>query len=504
MPLEQLSSNRASTDFDLRELQNVHPQDWKNPEPLERYHILVIGAGPAGLMTALNAAKLGAKVAIIERDRFGGACFNVGCIPSKTIIRTSRLYAEMRNAENFGAQVPTGISVDFPAVMERMRRVRARISRRVSAQRLSTAGVDVYFGEARFVAPDAVEVEGKRLRFKRALVSSGAHPKAPSIPGIAEAGYLTNENVFDLTECPPRLLVLGGGPLGCELAQAFCRLGSQVSIVQDDPMFLGNEERDAAQILSDALARDGIGIHLNTEAVNVRTDANQKIVDLVSADYKFSLTVDAILVGIGSAPNVERMNLEAAGVIYDKNDGIMTNDYLQTSNPRIYAAGDVCSEKKFPHIETAAAEIVVRNALFWGRERLSVQAIPWCTYTDPEIAHVGLYVKEARAKAIPVKTFTVMMSDVDRAITDGEDEGFVKIHVREGTDEILGATVAASHAGEMIGEISLAMNAKIGLRALARVNYPYPTQAQAIKIAADAYLATVRSPVRKWLRKQWL
>jgi pyruvate/2-oxoglutarate dehydrogenase complex dihydrolipoamide dehydrogenase (E3) component len=504
MPLERLSSNRASTDFDLRELQNVHPRDWKNPEPLERYHILVIGAGPAGLMTALNAAKLGAKVAIVERDRFGGACFNVGCIPSKTIIRTSRLYAEMRNAENFGAQVPTGISMDFPAVMERMRRVRARISRRVSAQRLSAAGVDVYFGEARFVAPDAVEVEGKRLRFKRALISSGAHPRPPSIPGIAEAGYLTNENVFDLAECPPRLLVLGGGPLGCELAQAFCRLGSQVSIVQDDPMFLGNEERDAAQILSDALARDGIGIHLNTEAVKVRIDGNQKIVDLVSADYKFSLTVDAILVGIGSAPNVERMNLEAAGVKYDQADGIMTNDYLQTSNPRIYSAGDVCSEKKFPHIETAAAEIVVRNALFWGRERLSVQAIPWCTYTDPEIAHVGLYVKEARAKAILVKTFTVMMSDVDRAITDGEDEGFVKIHVREGTDEILGATVAASHAGEMISEISLAMNAKIGLRALARVNYPYPTQAQAIKVAASAYLDTLRSPIRNWLRKQWL
>ena len=501
---EPLSSSERSNDFDRRELLNVHPPDWKNPEPVDRYTMVVIGAGPAGLLTALDAAKLGAKVAIIERDRFGGACFNVGCIPSKAIIRTSRLYAEMRNAENFGAQVPTGIRVDFPAVMERMRRIRARISRRVSAHRLSSAGVDVYFGEARFAAPDAVEVEGKTLRFKRALVASGARPLPPSIPGIAEAGYLTNENVFDLTECPPRLLVLGGGPLGCELAQAFCRLGSQISIVQNDPMFLGNEERDAAQILSAALARDGIGIHLNTEAVNVRMDQNQKIVDLVSDDYKFSLTVDAILVGIGSAPNVERMNLEGAGVKYDKDAGIATNDYLQTSNPRIYAAGDVCSEKKFPHIEAAAADLVLHNALFWGREKLSALAIPWCTYTDPEIAHVGLYVKEARTKGIPIKTFTVMMSDVDRAITDGEDEGFVKIHVREGTDEILGATVAASHAGEMISEISLAMNAKIGLSALARVNHPYPTQAQAIKMAADAYVSTVHRPTRKWLQKQWL
>jgi pyruvate/2-oxoglutarate dehydrogenase complex dihydrolipoamide dehydrogenase (E3) component len=501
---EQLSSDRTLTDFDLRESQNVHPQDWKNPQPAHRYSLVVIGAGPAGFLTALNAAKVGAKVAIVERDRFGGACFNVGCIPSKTILRTSRLYAEIRNADNFGAEVPSGISVNFSAVMERMRRVRTRVSRRVSAQRLASAGVDVFFGQARFAGPKAVEVEGKLLHFKRALIASGARPKVPSIPGIAAAGYLTNENVFNLDEGPRRLLVLGGGPLGCELAQAFCRLGSQVHIVQDDPMFLGNEERDAAQILSEALARDGIDIHLNSQAVEVHADAKGKIVHLLSDDYKFTLTVDEILVGIGSTPNVTDMNLEDAGVRYDKDAGIMTNDYLQTSNPRIYAAGDVCSEKKFPHIEVAASEIVVRNAFFWGRERMSMSAVPFCTYTDPEIAHVGLYVTEARAKDIPVKTFTVMMSDVDRAITDSEDEGFVKIHVKEGTDQIIGATVAASHAGELISEISLAMNAKIGLRALARVNYPYPTQAQAIKLAANAYLDTLRNPKRSWLRKQWL
>lgn len=230
MRKEQVSSIESADEYGRRELLNVRPPDWKNPEPADRYTLVVVGAGPAGLLTALNAAKVGAKVALVERDRFGGACFNVGCIPSKAIIRTSRLYGEMRNAENFGAQVPTGIRVDFAAVMERMRRVRARVSRRVSAQRLSSAGVDVYFGEARFARPDAIEVGNKRLRFKRALVASGARPKLPSIPGIAAAGYLTNENVFDLTACPRRLLVLGGGPLGCELAQAFCRLGSQVSI----------------------------------------------------------------------------------------------------------------------------------------------------------------------------------------------------------------------------------------------------------------------------------
>ena len=486
-------------------LENAHPPVWRNPEPRDKYNLVIVGAGPAGIITARAAVAVGAKVALIERDLVGGACINVGCIPSKAIIRTSRLYAEMRDAENFGAQVPSGIKIDFPAAMERMRRIRARLSRfRGSAHRLSSIGVDVYFGEARFAGPDTIVVDDKTLRFRKALIATGARPKPPTIPGLAEAGYLTNESVFDLTECPRRLLVIGGGPLGCELAQAFSRLGSRVTIVQNDPMFLGNEERDAAQILSDALARDGIAVHLNTETVGVRVQGNEKTIDLVSDDAKTTVTVDEILVGIGSVPNVEGIGLESAGVEYDAEGGIPINDFLQTSNPRIYAAGDVCSEHKFPHIETAAARIVVQNALFFGRKRLSALAIPWCTYTDPEIAHIGMYVREAREKNIPVKTFTVLMHEVDRAITDGEEEGFVKISVREGSDKILGATVVASHAGEMICEIALAMASGIGLGALANVNHPYPTQAQAIKMAADAYNSTRMTPALRWILKQWL
>jgi pyruvate/2-oxoglutarate dehydrogenase complex dihydrolipoamide dehydrogenase (E3) component len=503
---ENITSPVLLDDRSNRELlENVHPLSWENPTPSAKYDLVILGAGPAGLLTAYEAATLGAKVALIERDLLGGECLNTGCIPSKTIIRTSRLYAEMRDAENFGARVPGDIHVDFPFLVERMRRIRARISRQgFSARQLSLMGIDVYFGEGRFVQPNTVAVGDTALRFKKALIATGSRPIIPSIPGLVEAGYLTNENVFDSTESPRRFLVVGGGPLGCELAQAFCRLSSQVAIVQKEPMFLSQEERDAAQILSDALARDGIDIHLNTEVVRVRMDGNEKVIDLVSDGYKSKIVVDEILIGVGRTPNVESLGLDAVNVKYDTENGIRINDFLQTTNRRIYAAGDVCFEHKFTHIEDASASIVVQNALFLGRRRLSALIIPWCTYTDPEIAHVGLYVREARQKGIQVKTFTVLMHDVHRAIADGEEEGFVKIHVKEGTDIILGATVVARHAGEMINDLSLAIKMGIGFRSLAHVVHPYPTQAQAIQMAADAYDATRVRPLYKWLLRKWL
>ncbi len=468
------------------------------------YRLLVVGAGPAGLLAALAAARRGAKVALIERGLFGGTCLHLGCIPSKALIRTSRVYREMRDAEHFGGCVPGTRPVDFSAVMERVRRIRARLARDITAERLRAMGIDVYAGEARFTGPDSVTVEGRTLRFRKALVATGARPVRPPIPGLEEAGYLTYENVFGLTECPKRLLVIGGGPVGCELAQAFARLGARVTLVQAEPMFLGREERDAAQLLSDALARDGIAIHLDTRTLGVRVEGGDKIAELVSGDLKQTVAVDEILVGVGTAPNVQGLGLEAAGIAYDDVDGIGVDDFLRTTNRRIFAAGDVSGQNKFPHIEGAAARIVVANALFLSRRRLSEAVVPWCTFTDPEIAHVGMYVTEARAKNIPVKTFTVLMHEVDRAITDGEEEGFVKLHVREGTGEILGATVVAAHAGELINEISLAMANGLGLRALGRVNQPYPTQSQAIKMAADAYLASRQTTLRTWWTKTWL
>jgi pyruvate/2-oxoglutarate dehydrogenase complex dihydrolipoamide dehydrogenase (E3) component len=485
---------------------NVHPVEWSNPTPASCYQLVIVGGGSAGLAAAQTAAALGAKVALVERHLLGGTCLNTGCLPSKAIIRTSRLYAEMRDANRYGVQVPDDIRVDFSAVMERVRRLRSHISGGDSVRNLVAAGVDVFFGNVQFSGTDTLKVNGDELRFRKALIATGARPHIPSIPGLREAGFLTNANVFNLTELPPRLLVIGGGPLGCELAQAFSRLGARVTIVQDMPLFLDREERDAAQILSDAFARDGIEVRLNTQAVAVRVENGEKLVDLLSDDYHNTIAVDAILAGTGRVPNVEGLNLEAAGVDYAAGDGVRVDDFLCTSNPRIYAAGDICLEHQYTDTATASARIAVQNALFRGRERMSDLVIPWCTYTDPEIAHVGLYVREANQQGIPVKTFTIPMHEIDRAVTDSEDGGFVKVHVRERTDQILGATIVARHAGDMINEITLAMVAGIGLRTLSRVIHAYPTQAEAIRCAADAYNRTrltprIRARLRRWLER---
>lgn len=488
--VKQIAATAESDPSERERMRNVRPNEWQNPQPAGRYDLIVLGAGTAGLSAARMAAMRGKKVALIERDLLGGTCLNTGCLPSKTIIRTSRLYGEMRHAEQYGVPIPADIQVDFSAAMQRMRRIRAHVSRLDSARDLAASGVDVFFGDARFCGADAVMLDDTRIHFTRTVITTGAHPKTPAIPGLVEAGYFTNESIFDLTELPRRILVIGGGPLGCEMAQAFCRFGAQTTIVQNWPLFLPREERDAAQILSDAFASDGIEIRLDTRVVNVRVQGGEKIVDLVHDDYENSITVDAILTGTGREPNVDGLNLEAAGVAYDSSRGVHVDDFLRTANARIYAAGDVCLEHKFDDTAEASARIAVENALFRGRQRLSRLTIPWCTYTDPEIAHVGLYVRQAREQGISVKTFTIPMHEVDRAIADGEETGFVKIHVREHTDEIVGATIVARHAGEMISELTLAIVAGIGLRKLATVIHPYPTQAGAIRQAADAYERT--------------
>jgi len=483
---------------------NVHPTDWQNPEPPPRYNLVVIGSGTAGLVTAAGAAGLGAKVALVERHLLGGDCLNVGCVPSKTIIRSSRVVADLRDANQFGIRGPQSIEVDFPAVMERMRQLRARISGHDSAKRFKELGVDVFLGEGRFSGPDTVEVAGKTLRFKKAVIATGTRPVHPAIEGIAEVGFLTNETVFSLTERPRRLAVIGGGPIGCELAQAFRRLGSEVVLFHNASHILNREDSDAAEIIQQSFIRDGIRLILNCKTKKVEKKNEEKVIYIECGGKTEMIAVGEILAGAGRAPNVEDLNLEIVGVKYDKREGVEVNEHLQTTNPRIYAAGDICLKYKFTHTADATARMVIQNALFGGRKKLSALTIPWCTYTDPEIAHVGMYERDAEEKGIAVDTFVRPFNDVDRAIADGEEEGFVKIHVKKGTDKILGATIVARHAGEMLNEITLAIVGNLGLGTLANVIHSYPTQAEAVKQAADAYNRTRLTPFVKKLFTLWL
>jgi len=483
---------------------NVHPPDWVNPTPSGRYNLVVIGAGTAGLVTAAGAAGLGAKVALIERDLMGGDCLNVGCVPSKALIRAARAFAQVRDAGEFGVHTDGEPNVDFGAVMERMRRLRSGIAPHDSAQRFRDLGIDVFMGSAQFEGEGRLRVGDQTLEYAKAVIATGARASAPPIPGLEDAGYLTNETVFSLTELPPRMVVIGAGPIGCELAQSFARFGSQVVLLEATEGILPREDPDAAARIDSALKTDGVKIVCGGKAANVRVEGEEKIIEAECHGEQHEIRCDAILVGVGRAPNVQGMGLESVGVEYDERKGIEVNDKLRTSNKHIFAAGDVCSMYKFTHAADAMARIVLGNALFFGRGKVSDLLIPWCTYTDPEIAHVGLYEHEAREKGIEIDTFTIEMADVDRAILDGETEGYLKVHTRKGKDEILGATMVASHAGDMISEITLAMKAGKGLGTIASTIHPYPTQAEAIKKAGDAYNRTRLTPFVKNLFTKFL
>ncbi len=512
-------------EHNLKLLENVRPTAWRNPQPAPRYNLVVIGAGTAGLVTAAGAAGLGAKVALVERGLLGGDCLNVGCVPSKALLRAARAYAQVRDAGGYGVRVPPGTTVDFPAVMERMRRLRASISSHDSAARFRDLGVDVFLGQGRFTGPDTIEVgDGQRdgrignppanssyrvaLRFKKAVIATGARAAAPTVPGLIDAGYLTNETVFSLTGLPRRLAVIGAGPIGCELAQAFARFGSEVFLIEALHGVLPNEDRDAAEIVEQSLRRDGIRLLCCGKELRVAKTPGSKRLSVDSHGQHYDVTVDEILVGVGRAPNVEGLGLENAGVAYDQT-GVEVSDRLQTTNPRIFAAGDICSRYKFTHAADAMARIVIQNALFGGipflgRAKASTLTIPWCTYTDPEVAHVGLYEHEAQRQGIATQTFVQRLHDVDRAVLDGQTDGFVRVLVKRGTDRILGATIVAHHAGDMISEITLAMASGLGLKKIAATIHPYPTQAESIKKVADQFNRTRLTPRVKWLLERWL
>jgi pyruvate/2-oxoglutarate dehydrogenase complex dihydrolipoamide dehydrogenase (E3) component len=484
----------------------VHPADWVNPQPKDCYDLVVIGAGTAGLVVAAAAAGLdiGLKVALVEKNLMGGDCLNFGCVPSKCVIRSSRIIGEMQKAKQLGINIPN-YTVDFATVMTRMRQIRADISHNDSVQRFQNIGIDVFLGSAYFLRQNAVEVGEKTLHYKKAVIATGARAAHPKVSGLEETEFYTNETIFSLTQLPPRLAVIGGGPIGCELAQAFSRLGSQVVLFHNHSHLLNKEDPEAAEIVQNNFIREGMQLILSSQIQRVTKNEQGKTIEYISNGQLATITVDEILVGAGREPNVSGLNLEVVGVEYDSRSGVKVNDYLQTTNPKIYAAGDICMNWKFTHAADAAARIVIKNTLFspfgFGRYKLSDLVMPWVTYTDPEIAHVGMDEQQARAKSLATNIIKIPFTIVDRALADGESEGFVKIIHKKGSDQILGATIVATHAGEMISEITTAIVNKIGLSQLSTVIHPYPTQAEAIKKAADAYRRTLLTPNSKKLLK---
>ncbi len=481
-----------------RHLAHVHPGGYANPTPKDRYHLVVIGAGPGGLVAAAAAAALGAKVALVERHLMGGDCLNVGCVPSKGVIRAARAWHEARRgAEAFGAPPVAGAG-DFGAAMARMRRLRADLSKVDSVQRYTGLAVDVFLGEGRFADAETIEVAGARLAFRRAVIATGARAAIPPVPGLAEAGALTNETVFWLETLPARLAVIGAGPVGCELAQAFARFGSQVTLLQKAPQVLPREDRDAARLVEASMMRDGVRLRAGVTLTRVECRGEERVIHFEEQGRRETVVADRLLVAAGRTPNVEALDLRAAGITFTPR-GVTVNDRLQTTNPRVFAIGDVCSPFQFTHAADAHARLVVANALFFGRGKASRLVMPWCTYTSPELAHVGLYEQDAVEAGHQVDTITVPLDDLDRAVLDGAADGFVRVHVKRGTDRILGATVVAENAGDIIGELALACTAGVGLSKIARTIHPYPTQGEIVKKAADAWRRTTLTPRAKRL-----
>jgi pyruvate/2-oxoglutarate dehydrogenase complex dihydrolipoamide dehydrogenase (E3) component len=491
-----LAGGVLTSEHDRKWIHHVRPAGWVHPAPKPKYDLVVIGAGPGGLVCAAGAAALGARVALVERHFLGGDCLNVGCVPSKGVIRAARAWKDAATAAaEFGGPTVSGPG-NFDEAMERMRRLRAGLSEHDSASRFRDLGVDVFFGSGRFVSTDTVAVDDVRLRFRRAVIATGARASAPPIPGLAEAGFHTNETIFDLTALPERLVVIGAGPIGCELGQSFARFGSQVTILDHGPALLPKDEPEAAAVVRRAMERDGVTFRLGAKIIGVSIRGPQKQVRFAIDGNEALVSGDEILVAAGRAPNIEGLGLDVAGIVADRH-GVAVNDRLRTTNPRVYAVGDVASKLKFTHAADAQARLVLGNALFFGRSKASRLIIPWATYTSPELAHVGLTVQEAQRARIPFDSIRVAMSETDRGTLDGDTDGFLRVLVKKGTDRILGATLVAEHAGDMIGEIALAMTAGLGLASIGRTVHPYPTQGEIIRKAADAWRRTKLTPMAK-------
>ena len=488
-------------DANQRLVANGHPQDWRNPTfptPPGRYNLVVVGAGTAGLVAAAGAAGTGAKVALIENELMGGDCLTVGCVPSKGMIAAARLAHDARTGGDFGVHAGD-MRIDFAQVMDRVRTKRADLSPIDSAKRFrEELGVDVYLGTASFTGRDRVKVTGPHgdaeLTFKRACIATGGSPATPKIDGLDAVDYLTNETLYTLVDLPPRLCVLGGGPIGCEMAQTFRRLGSEVTVVDHGDRILSKDDEELAAVVRAQMDRDGVAFRLGAKAERVEQDGETIRVHLGGGEV---IDCDKLLVAVGRSPNLDGLGLEAAGVETDKK-GVVPNEYLQTSNPDVYAAGDVAGRWQFTHAADATARIVVQNALFFGRKKVTDLVMPWCTYTDPELATTGRTAKQLQKDGVAFETFTVEMAHVDRAVLEGDDAGLLKVYATK-KGKILGGTLCCRGAGDMISELTLAITCGAKLGGLSATIHPYPTLAEAFRKAGDGWSKTRLTPLVKGL-----
>ncbi len=465
---------------------------WPRPAKFDR-NVVVIGAGSAGLVSAYIAAAVKAKVTLVEKHRMGGDCLNTGCVPSKALIRTAKLLSHIRRAKDFGVRSASA-EFDFAEAMERVQSVVKAIEPHDSVERYTGLGVECLAGTARITGPWTVEValgDGTKrtLATKSIVIAAGARPFVPPIPGLAEARPLTSDNVWSLRKLPPRLVVLGGGPIGSELTQAFARLGSKVTQVEMLPRILAREDPEISAMVQKSFEADGVEVLVGHKAKRVETSGGEKVLVVEHAGSERPIAFDEILVAVGRVANTEGYGLEELGIPVTKSRTVEVNEFLETAYPNILACGDVAGPYQFTHTAAHMAWYASVNALFgrFRRFKVDYSVIPWATFTEPEVARVGLNEQEAKEKGVACVVTTYGIDDLDRAIADGEAHGLVKVLTKPGTDTILGVTIAGEHAGDLIAEYVAAMRHGIGLNRVLGTIHIYPTLAEANKYAAGAW-----------------
>ncbi len=468
----------------------------------DRYDLVVIGAGSAGLTAAVGGARMGARVALIERDLLGGDCLNSGCVPSKALIASARRAHQVRTADKMGLSCGE-LAVDFSAVMARMKEVRSRLSSNDSALRLLSEGVDIFPGDAVFESPRSIRVGGKSLEFTRAIIATGSSPAIPDIPGLSDVGYLTSKNLFELETMPGSMAVLGGGPMGCEMAQAFARLGCSVTLVQRSSRLLPKEDAQAAGIVRKSLESDGVKVLLGVQVVEVKKDGQGVKLICREGESNREVSVDKLLLAAGRVPNLEGMGLEEGNIAYDRSGLTVEKGLRSVSNERVFGAGDVCLDNRFTHSADMSARLCLANAFLPFHKSFSSFPMAWCTYTSPEVARVGLTLDQALEQGLKAKEIRVPLEEVDRAVLEGCDLGFLKVVVGRG-GKILGATLVGEGAGKMVSELTLAMSKGIKLGALSWIVHPYPTESSVFRRAADILNSRKITPVVRIGMQLWM